>query len=474
MNMIIGGKLCPASDGARMEVLNPATLERIDDVPSATREDIDRALTIAREGFAEWSAVPLHERIERLKAFVRLFRKESEALALSLRLETGKTKAQAQGCIDGSAALMDAYIECARTVGGTCFPFNNSPDAGDDLRVTIREPLGVVACILPFNFPIDSFAHKVIPALLMGNAVVIKPASATPLTDIRTASLLLEAGVCPSAVNVLTGSGASVGAQLSSDRRVNMVNLTGSTRVGMEIARRCADGLRRVHLELGGNDPLIILEDADVEEAADKAFAARIGNCGQVCCAAKRFIVHNGIRGAFIEKLIARLKTVKVGDPEQEDTTCGPLISSRAAEELSAQIDHCVRQGARVLYGGHRLGGAFFEPTVLDLPADADAARDLELFGPVWSVIGFDALDEAISIANASAYGLSSGVIGHDFHEMLFVARRIQAGACVIGDSGAYRPFDQPFGGYGISGIGREGGIYTLEEMSQLKTIVLK
>jgi succinate-semialdehyde dehydrogenase/glutarate-semialdehyde dehydrogenase len=316
--------------------------------------------------------------------------------------------------------------------------------------------------------------HKVVPALLMGHAVIVMPASQTPLTDIMVTEMLLSAGVPGNALQLITGSGSTVGNYLTQDPRIDLVNLTGSTKVGVAIAKNSAEHLHRLHLELGGNDGLVILEDADLDQAVQEAFGARIGNTGQVCCAAKRFIVHNSLKDAFSKALIEKLKAVKVGDPADPATECGPMISKQAAEELEAQIKHCIGQGARLLCGGKKLEGAFFELTAMTITPECDAAGDLELFGPVWSILGFDSVEEAIRIANNTVYGLSSGVMGKDIKTMMRVAHSLKAGACIINGSGAFRSSDQPFGGYKMSGLGREGGKTTLEELSQIKTIVLK
>lgn len=474
MNMIIGGSFVESSDGGKIAVLNPATLEKIDEVPAASEADVLVALDCAQRGAEEWAAYPLHRRIQIIRVFLEAFRQCRTELADLLQRETGKITAAAQGCIDGSLELGEHYTELARTLGGETFPIGNRVGTESDLLVTIREPLGIVVCILPYNFPIDAYMHKVIPALLMGNAVIIKPASDTPLTDIRCTQLLLESGVPGNAVQIITGSGTKIGAWLTSDPRVALVNLTGSTQVGIQIAKSCAEHLHRTHLELGGNDPLLILPDADLDKAVDEALGSRIGNCGQTCCAGKRFMVHQSMKDAFTTKLQEMLCQVVVGDPRAPETTCGPLISVKAAEDLESQLHLSVRQGCKVLYGGRRLGGAFFEPTLMELTPEADAARDLELFGPVWSVLAYQTVDEAVKLANRTMYGLSSGVLGKDMSVMLKVARSLQAGSCVIGGSGAYRTNDQPFGGYKMSGLGREGGRYTLEELSQVKCIVLK
>lgn len=474
MKMLIGGHPMDAQDRGTIPVVDPATAERIDTVPAATKEDVALALQHATLGAAQWRDCPLHMRIAIIRTFLQNYEAQQDKLITLLQRETGKTTASARGCILGSRQLGEHYAELARTLGGETFAPDNWKSAEGTLLLTVREPLGVVVCILPFNFPVDSFMHKVIPALLMGNAVIIKPASETPLTDIFCTELLLQSGVPGNVVQIVTGSGAKIGAWLTADPRVSLVNLTGSTRVGIEIAKNAAPYLHRLHLELGGNDALIILPDAELPDAVAEAFASRIGNAGQVCCAGKRFLIPREKKMPFINALIERLKHVRVGNPTDPKTHCGPLVSERAAIELDHSLRLCEAQHAHIYYGGHRREGAYFDPTVMELPPEADAARDLELFGPVWSVLPYDTVEEAIALANQTMYGLSSGVIGKDFAQMLHVARSVQAGTCVIGGSGAYRTSDQPFGGYKMSGLGREGGRYTLEELSQLKTIVLK
>jgi succinate-semialdehyde dehydrogenase/glutarate-semialdehyde dehydrogenase len=474
MKMLIGGKSSDSSDKKTIEVLNPATDEVLDTVPLATREDVETVLDNARKGFEEWSAYPLYKRINIIKAFVQKVKDDRDKLRRILQSETGKTVSAAAGCIDGSIALAEHYIGLSGTFGGETFPGGNQPDTEGTVMLTVHEPLGVVLCILPFNFPIDAYMHKVIPALLMGNAVVIKPASNTPLTDILITELLLSTGIPGKAVQLITGSGSKVGNWLTGDKRVDLVNLTGSTQVGVKIAANSAAYLHRLHLELGGNDGLIILEDADVAQAVQEAFGARVGNTGQVCCAAKRFIVHHKIKDEFCKALVGKLKSVKIGNPVDPAVECGPLISKEAAEELENQIRHCTDQGARILCGGKKMNGAFFEMTAMEITPECDAAQDLELFGPVWSILSFETIEEAIRLANNTMYGLSAGVIGKDIKTMMKVAHTVKAGACVINGSGAYRSSDQPFGGYKMSGLGREGGRYTLEELSQVKTIILK
>ncbi len=475
MKMIIGGQSVDGSDGAVQEVMNPATHAVVDTVPMATTEDMDLTLSNARKGFKAWSKVPLHKRIETLYAFEELFKEAREDLIRLGMQEMGKTRALAAGEITVATLLIRNFCEAARSLGGETFAPGNHPIAENDLVLTVREPWGVVFCLLPFNSPISLYIQKAIPALLMGNAVIVKPASDTPLCNILMTELLLKSGVEPNAAQVITGSGSKVGKYIVASKDIDVVSLTGSTEVGIQIARDCAEHLHRVSLELGGNDALIILEEADMDLAIHESFCGRHVHAGQICCASKRFIVQNSIREEFTKQLLEKIKAIKVGDPNDESTTFGPVTSEKAAIDVERQIQHAIEQGARLLFGGKRFNRTFIEPTLLaDVTPEMDIARDMEIFGPVWPIIGFDTMEEAVEIANNSVYGLSSGVITRDQGKAMQVARALQAGCCVFNGSGLYRSADQPFGGYKMSGIGREGGRFTLEEMSQLKTLVFK
>lgn len=474
MQMIIGGKKVSASNGATIPVYNPATLKQIDSVPVATWEDVDRALNNARNGLAIWSNYPLHKRIDIIRQFHGLLVKNKQELIDLVVAEVGKPLPQGVRCLNTAAIATEQYIEHARCLETEVLPINNRAGVENDLLITVREPLGVVVGILPFNYPITLLTHKVIPALLMGNAVIIKPASETPLADIRFIELLLESGVPGDALQIVTGSGRDIGKWLSEDARVDAIDLTGSTEVGIEIAKNSAKYLHKVFLELGGNDAMIVLEDADLDLAVSESIASRLANAGQTCCSTKRCIVQNNVKEAFIQKLILALDQKKLGDPTLPETDCGPLISVRAAKTVEEQVALTIQQGATLRRGGKRFNETFFEPTVLEVTPAQDVAHDLEIFGPVWSVMGFNTLDEAIAMANDTQYGLSSCVIGKDIHALMKIAKGMQAGCCTINGSSFYRSVDQPFGGFKMSGTGREGGRYTLEEMSQLKTIVFK
>ena len=308
----------------------------------------------------------------------------------------------------------------------------------------------------------------------MGNAVILKPASVNPLTLTKYCELLVEAGVPSGVISVVHGSGGVVGKALTSSKKVDMVTLTGSTAAGIDAAKNCAEHCAHSSLELGGNDAFIICEDGDLDLAVEETVWGRLYNTGQVCCASKRFLVQNSVKDEYIRKMIEKIKTLKVGMPSDPTSDIGCLVSEEAAIEVEKQVNATVEQGAKVVYGGRR-NGAFYEPTIIDgITKDMDVAIDMEIFGPVISVIGFDTIDEAIEIANQSIYGLSAGIITRDMNKAIKVSERVEAGGFVVNGASFFRSFEQPFGGWKYSGIGNEGIMTTLREMSRTKTIILK
>lgn len=454
-------------------VINPATGEVIATVPAATEEDTLQAIENAIKGQVEWSAYPLYRKLEILERYAALVTDNTERIAAVMCAEGGKPMEQCRAEVAANAAIFRIYISAANTFYGHSLPYNAEPRSEGDVAFTIHEPIGVFACIVPFNYPVELAAHKTAPMLVAGNSVILKPSSDTPMGALILCELLVEAGVPANAIQCLTGSGSKIGTWLASDPRVNAVSFTGSTEVGVELAKMCAPTLKHVSLELGGNDPLIIFDDCDFELAVSETLGGRIGNAGQTCCASKRFIVQEGIKDRFVAELVARLSKIKIGDPSDPTVEMGPVISEWAAKEVEEQIQHTIAQGGKLKYGGTR-NGAFVEPTVIEVTPDMDISRNLEVFGPVFPVISFKTMDEAIQIANNTIYGLSSGVITENMRQAMQVANRVLAGACIINGTGNYRLAHQPFGGYNMSGLGREGAVCTLEEMTRQKMISFK
>ena len=475
MQMIIGGKHVDASNGKTSQVVNPATGQVIDTVPEATLEDLDRAIGLAVEGQKEWNAIPLHQRLAILETYCQLLTREEtvEKIARVMCEEGGKPIEQCRTEVFANAAIFRIYCAAAYTFYGKTLPYNGEARSQGDVAFTIHEPLGVFANIVPFNYPVELAAHKLAPMLVTGNSVVLLPSGKTPRSAVLLVELLLEAGVPANAVCCVIGKGSVVGAAAAGDPRVAAVSFTGSTEVGISLAETCAKSLRPVSLELGGNDPLLIFDDCDYELSMSETIGGRVGNAGQTCCASKRFLIQRGIYEKFVADLVQRLSQLKVGDPADPTVEMGPCVRESSAKDVEAQIQKTVEQGGKLLCGGKR-SGAFVEPTVIEVTPEMDIARDMEVFGPVWPVIPFDTLEEALEIANNTIFGLSSGVITSNMRTAMKVANGIQAGACVINGTGNYRLAHQPFGGYKYYGVGREGAVSTLEEMTQQKMISFK
>ena len=474
MKNLIGKNWMDASDGKVIEVTNPATNEFIDTVPNSSLDDVDMAVKEAIIGQKVWAKVPIHERGKILMKFNELVKSHRDELAKLLSDETGKPITEAYGEIDNVDIGVLAFVEKAKHEYGHLIPRGSEKGNERTIQYTVQEPLGVVAAIIPFNFPSDLFCQKVPSALIMGNAVIVKPSTYNPLTLTKYVELLIEAGVPYGAIEVLHGDGKTVGQGLAAHKGVALVSLTGSTAAGMETMGTCSKNLTHVMLELGGNDALIIHKDADMDLAVEETVWGRLYNTGQVCCASKRFLVHNSVKDEFIRRMIEKIQSLKIGMPSDPDTKIGCLINENAAIRVEEQVKQTVSQGAKIVYGGRR-NGAFFEPTILDnVTKDMDVAKDMEIFGPVISVIGYDDIDDAIAIANQSSFGLCGGIITNDMPLAMNVSEKMECGGFIVNGASFFRSFEMPFGGWKHSGIGNEGVSSTLKEMSRTKTVILK
>ena len=474
MKSLIGKNWVDSEDGKVIEVTNPATNELIDTVPSLTKNQVDLAVKEAKLSQKKWEDVPLHKRCSILMKFANLVERDKDKLAKLLSDETGKPIKEAIAEIGNIQIGVPGYVEKAKHEYGNVVYRGSELGQENTIQYTISQPLGVVAAIIPFNFPSDIFINKIPPALIMGNSCILKPASINPLTLTKYVELLKEAGIPDGVIQVVHGSGSVVGKALTSNPDVSLVSLTGSTEAGIDAAKNIVEHCGHSSLELGGNDAFIICADGDLDLAVNETIWGRLYNTGQVCCASKRFLVENSIKEEYIKKVCDKIKTLNVGMPSLMTTDIGCLVSEQAAIEVEKQVYSTVLEGANIVIGGKR-NGAFYEPTILDnVTKDMEVAKDLEIFGPVISVIGFDTIEEAILIANQSKYGLSGSIITRDFNKALKTSEKMECGGFVVNGASFYRSFEQPFGGWKYSGIGNEGIMSTLKEMSRIKTVILK
>jgi glyceraldehyde-3-phosphate dehydrogenase (NADP+) len=369
-----------------------------------------------------------------------------------------------------AAETMELSAEEAKRLSGEVLPLDGAPGGAGKLGLTLRIPCGVVVAISPFNFPLNLVCHKVGPALAAGNAVIVKPASDTPLSALKLVEILLEAGLPPLAISCLAGSGSEVGTALCRDARVRKISFTGSVEVGKQICS--VAGLKRVTMELGSNSPLIVMPDADLNKVADAVIASGYGNAGQVCISTQRVIAIDKVYRDLLDLLGPRVASLKTGDPLAEGTRMGPMIRERDAARVTNWIDDAVGQGARLVAGGSR-SGTLVQPTLLaDVRPDMKVSCD-ELFGPAVGVTPAANINEAIALANDSRYGLSAGIFTQDIDAALAFARRVDAGNLHVNWGPAWRADLMPYGGLKESGLGKEGPKYAIAEMTELKTIVI-
>ncbi len=474
MKNLIGYEWKDASNGAVIEVVNPAKQELIDTVPNVTLEDVDTAVKVAQIEQKKWEKVSIYDRADILYKFVDLVEENKERLARLLSDETGKPIKEARGEIANVRIGVRGFVEKAKHLYDNSVPVGQEAGQEKTMQITKRYPLGVIAAIIPFNFPSDLFCQKVPPALMMGNSIIVKPSNYNPLTLIEYVKLMIEAGVPAGVIQVLTGDGPTVGQALAGHPGVHLVSLTGGTAAGIQTMGTASKNLTHVMLELGGNDAFIFLEDGDMDLAVKETIWGRLYNGGQVCCASKRFLIHNSRKAEFISRMKEVIENLKVGDPSKEDTDMGPMVNINAAKRIEEQVNQMVAEGANIVCGGKR-EDAYYYPTILDnVTKDMEVAKDMEIFGPVISVIGFDTIDEAIEIANQSSYGLCGCVFTNNYPLGMQIADKLECGGAVINGASFYRSFEMPFGGWKHSGIGNEGVMTTLQEMSRLKTIVMK
>ena len=453
-----------------IEVTNPYDGSTIDTVPRATEADIETALASAVKGAAIMAETTGYERFKILRRTADLIQEHSEDLAQTLSKEEGKTLAESRLEVDRAAQTMELSGEEARRISGELLPLDGGKDVRHKLGFTLRVPCGVVAAISPFNFPLNLVCHKVGPAIAAGNAVILKPASDTPLVSLKLIEILLEAGLPPLGIQCLTGSGATIGHGICFDPRVRKITFTGSREVGEEICRTA--GMKKVTMELGSNCPLIVLPDADLEAAAQAAVISGYANAGQVCISTQRLIVCEEIHQAMIDSLQAKIAKVVAGNQLKADTTMGPMVRRSDAERVQDWVGQAVSQGARLVCGGER-DGAIMQPTLLDNTTPSMRVNREELFGPAMTVLKASDIHESIRLANDTEFGLSAGVFTQDIDVAMQYAREIQSGNVHINWSPFWRTDLMPYGGLKGSGMGKEGPKYAIEEMTETKAVVI-
>lgn len=464
--MWIGGEPVVAARTRRIEIPYDGTpVATVYEADSAT---VDLAITAALKGSEAMAALTQYERAELLGRIRHGLERDAAEFSQRVCWETGKPIREARAEVERSLQTLLQSADEARRLHGEVIPMEAAPIGKGRYALTVREPLGAIGAITPFNVPLNLTLHKLAPALAAGNSVVHKPASNTPLSALRLARLVTEAGAPPGAYNVVTGGGAAVGSQVASDPRLAMVTFTGSVPVGEAI--RANAGLRRVTLELGANSAVIIESDADLDAILPRCISGSFAHSGQICISVQHIYLQEQIADAFTERLVAGAQALKIGSPLDESTDISSLISVGEAERVERWIDQAVRKGGRILTGGQR-HRATLEPTVLaDVPGDLDISCK-EAFGPVVIVHRYRELAIAIDEVNSSQYGLQAGLCTRDIGKAFHAARRIQVGGVMINDVPTFRADHMPYGGVKKSGVGREGPRYAIEEMTELKLI---
>ncbi|MCS7174918.1 aldehyde dehydrogenase family protein [Pseudothermotoga sp.] len=468
MKMLVAGEKV---GGKELPVVFPYDGSVVDVVPDASDEDIERALSKAVEGATVMKKTPSWKRAEILEKTAKLIMSNLEKLTDLLVLEVGKTKREARSEVIRTAELFKMCAEEARRIHGETLPFDSLKGSESKRGYFVREPAGVVVAITPFNVPLALCAHKVGPAIAAGNAVIVKPATKTPLSTIVLGELLLEAGMPPEALSVITGSGSRVGMKLVKDPRVRVVSFTGSVSTGETIAKEA--GLKKLCMELGSNTPMIVCESADITKAVKATVSGGFSIAGQVCISVQRVYVHKKIFDEFLSMLKISVESLKVGDPRDESTDMGPVIDEANAGRIEEWLNEAVRKGAKLVTGGERTG-TLIQPTVLAQVPKGTFIMTEELFGPAVAVNEFESLEEAIHEANSTKYGLQAAIFTNNLQEAFKAIEELQFGGVIVNETARYRADFMPYGGYKMSGLGREGVRFAIEEMTEIKCIVVE
>ena len=466
----VDGRPLLAADGALLTVTNPATGETVGRVPALGAAEVEQAIAAAARAFPAWRVRTAKERAGVLRRWSDLLLAHRDDLALLMTLEGGKPLAEAKGEVAYAASFLEWFGEEAKRIDGQVVP---SHKAGAHI-VVLREPIGVAAAITPWNFPAAMIARKIAPALAAGCTMVAKPAVETPFTALAMAKLGERAGVPPGVLNIVTGAGTKIGGVLTTSPTVRALSFTGSTETGRLLMAQCAPTVKRLALELGGNAPFLVFDDADLDAAIEGALVSKYRNTGQTCVCANRFLVQDGIYDAFAARLTERVRALQVGDGREPGVQQGPLISAAAVAKVEAHVADALEHGAKLLCGGrrHARGGNFYEPTVLAEATPTMRCAREETFGPVAPLLRFRDEADAVRLANDTEFGLASYLYTRDLGRAWRVAEALEAGIVGVNE-GLISTEVAPFGGVKQSGLGREGSKYGLDEFLEVKYLCM-
>jgi acyl-CoA reductase-like NAD-dependent aldehyde dehydrogenase len=467
MKMYIAGEWIDTEE--KIEVLNPYNGEVVDTVPNAAPQEVEKALASAARGAQVMAELPAYQRFTILMKAAGLLMERQEEFARLISQESGKALWESRLEIGRAAETIELSAEEAKRIRGETIPLDAASGGKGKFGFTLRVPCGVVVAISPFNFPLNLLCHKVGPGLAAGNAVIAKPPSDTPLSGLRFTELLLQAGLPSEGIQCITGPGGSVGEQLCKDPRVRKISFTGSPTVGERICR--VAGIKKVTMELGSNSPLIIMEDADLEEVAKATAATGYALAGQVCISTQRVLVNQGVYGDFLDALRPEVESIVTGNPLEESTRMGPMIRESDAIRVESWINEAVKGGGRLVTGGIRQGNLVAPTVVADVDAKERISCD-ELFGPAVAVTHFEDIEQAIAMANDSKYGLSAGIFTRNLDWAMKFVREVHSGNLMVNWGPQWRVDLMPYGGLKQSGFGKEGPKYAVEEMTELKMVV--
>ena len=464
----IDGQWLNADNGQVIQVVNPATDEIIGTVPKMGGNETKKAINAAQTAQIAWRKKTAKERSVILRRWYELMEENKDDLALILTLEQGKPLAEAKGEIQYGASYLEWFAEEAKRVYGDTIPGH----AANKRISVIKQPIGVTAAITPWNFPNAMITRKAGPALAVGCSMVLKPASMTPYSALALGVLAEEAGLPPGVFNIITGSSGEIGGELTSNPIVRKLTFTGSTEIGAQLIQESAGTVKKLSMELGGNAPFIVFEDADIDAAVEGAMMSKYRNAGQTCVCANRFYVHDSVYDQFIEKFKHAVTKLKVGNGLNKDVTIGPLIDRNALKKVKEHIDDAVNKGATVVMGGKALEGCFFEPTILsNVPFNALVSKE-ETFGPLAPVYRFETEEEVIHLANDTEFGLASYFYANDISRITRVSEALEYGIVGI-NTGLISNEMAPFGGIKASGLGREGSKYGIDDYLEIKYLCL-